>query len=158
MSAEKALPPAGLDQEIQVFTRFLVQRDPNEYVNRKYHDGHRSIPFARDAAADPVDVVLVMFARRGPPFVRMADAYARIFRPQGILRQKLTLLLAILEHTPPIYPELTSGTRDGSFPGALLRIGASLLGFAVSLMAGMLIIGPVHALLRLRTAPRVPAP
>ncbi|MEO8198922.1 MAG: hypothetical protein ABI679_00240 [Gemmatimonadota bacterium] len=150
MSAEASPALSGLDRESLIFTRYITGRGPTDYVVRKYQDGHLAIPFRREQATDPLDAALVLFSRRGGGFVRVADAYARVFRPHGILRQKLTLLLAVLEHAPPFYPDLTSGMVAGSVPGAAARITLSLLGFAGSLCAGLVLIGPLHLLLRLR--------
>ncbi len=134
-------------------SRYLTGHPPTAYVVRKYIDGHEAIPFRRYPSADPLDAALAMFARRGSISARIADAYARLARPHGILRQKLTLLLAVLENAPPHYRELTSGSPHGSLVRALLETTWSLASFAGALAAGVLILGPLHFILSLRSAP-----
>lgn len=136
-----------------MFTRYLAGADPSEYVRSRYRDGHRSIPYRLTGDEDALDVALVVVARRGPLRTRIADAYARVFRPRGVLRQKLTLLLAVLENSPGIHRRFTAGGR-GLVPAAL-AIGANLLLFLVSFLAGLVLFGPIHRLLRgRRPAPR----
>jgi len=62
------------------------------------------------------------------------------------LRQKLTLLLAILENSPDTHRRFTSGGR-GTF-AAVAGIAAGLLLFSLSLLAGFIFLGPAHLLLR----------
>jgi hypothetical protein len=146
----------GLDIESSVFTRYLVGRDPSDYVRQKYRDGHRAIPYRLKADEDAFDVALVIVARRGALRTRIADAYARIFRPHGVLRQKLTLLLAILENSPDTHRQFTAGGRGITL--AVPAIGGNLLLFLVSLLAGMVLLGPIHVFLRgRRPQQRVPA-
>jgi len=152
------LPPPGntLDIESSAFARYLAGVEPGEYVRQKYRDGHRHIPYRLRGDEDALDVALVVMARRGSLRARIADAYARVFRPHGVLRQKLTLLLAILENAPDTHRALTRGGRGGPF--ALAGILGSLALFVLSLSAGLLVFGPVHWLLRgRRPAPRAPA-
>ena len=135
-----------------MFTRYLAGENPSDYVRQKYSDGHRAIPYRLQGNEDAFDVALVITARRGPVRARIADAYARIFRPHGVLRQKLTLLLAILENSPRMHRRFTSGGR-----GILLAvpaIGGSLLLFLFSFLAGLALFGPVHRLLRGRKPAR----
>ena len=146
----------SLELESSVFTRYLAGSDPSEYVRDKYRDGHRAIPFRLQGNEDALDVALVLVARRGPRRARIADAYARVFRPHGVLRQKLTLLLAILENSPDQHRRFTAGGRGAWL--AIPAIAVNLLFFVLSFLAGMVFFGPVHRLLRGRKpAPRVPA-
>jgi hypothetical protein len=94
---------------------------------------------------------MVLFAARGGWRVRVADAYARIFRPHGALRQKLTLLLAVLESAPATHREFTSG--GSGVAAAIGRSALSLLGFGVAFLTGLLLLGPVHLVLS-RARPR----
>lgn len=143
----------NLDIESSVFTRYLAGADPSDYVRSKYRDGHRRIPYRLKADEDALDVALAMVARGGPVRARISDAYARVFKPHGVLRQKLTLLLAILENSPDMHRRFTSGGRG--LPRAILGIAASLTLFLVSFLAGLLLFGPVHWLLRGRRPRKV---
>ena len=83
-----------LERECRVFTRYLVGREPSEYVRAKYADAHTIVPAY--ATLDAFHRRLLGIARTGPAFTRLADAYTRAFAPRGALRKKLILLLAIL--------------------------------------------------------------
>jgi hypothetical protein len=151
-----SLPPVeqGLqtaEAECTVFTRYLTGRLPADYVLKKYRAGHETIPYRRLGEEDAFDILLVVVARGGTIRARIADAYARVMRPYGVLRQKLTLLLAVLENAPDHHRDFTSGGR-GIF-SAVLGIGWSLLSFALSFTAGFVILGPLHAMLRGRKRP-----
>jgi hypothetical protein len=146
--------PGILEQECDVLSRYLTGSRPTPYLTRKYREGHQAIPFNTEPASDPFDAVLVMFARKSPWLARMADAYARRARPHGMLRQKLTLLLAITENAPPHYRDLTSGSSHGSMSRALLSTTVSLGAFGLALTAGAFMLGPLHLLLSFRTAGR----
>jgi hypothetical protein len=152
------LPPPDnvLDIESSVFTRYLAGKPPSDYVRAKYRDGHRAIPYRLKQDQDAFDVALTVLARRGATRARIADAYARVFRPHGVLRQKLTLLLAILENSPDFHRQLTRGGRG--LPLAILAIAGNLVVFLLSFLAGLVFLGPVHRLLRgRRPAARAPA-
>jgi hypothetical protein len=139
-----------LEQECEVLSRYLTGTRPTSYLVRKYQDGHAAIPFRKDSVSDPFDVALVMVARKSPSLARIADAYARRARPHGILRQKLTLLLAIAENAPPHFRNLTSGSSHG-LAGAVLSTTFSLGAFLLALTAGAVLLGPLHLLLSFRT-------
>jgi hypothetical protein len=88
-----------------------------------------------------VDEALVRFASGGPLRARVADAYARIFRPRGLLRRKLILAFAILESSRGFHEDFTSGHRGGGWSTwlVLARVGA---GFALALGLGIVPFGP----------------
>jgi len=146
--ADAALLTDRLDQECRTFSGYLAGQKPSDYIIRKYRAGHAAIPFQSLRPDDPFEVSLVVFAGKGRTRARMADAYARIFFPHGALRQKLVLLLAILETAPTTYAPLTRGGRG--FPHAAWRITVSLAGFGLCLLAALLVLGPMHMLTRSR--------
>ncbi len=143
-------PADRLDIESRVFSRYLTGHDPSEYVRSRYREGHHAIPYRR-SGYDALDIMLTLVASKGPRRARMADAYARFFRPHGVLRQKLTLLLAVLENAPGTHRSLTRGGRG--LAEALLAIAGGILAFGAALVAGMLLFGPMHPFLRGRRAP-----
>jgi hypothetical protein len=150
-------PEAGaagmaLDAECRAFTRYLIRQAPDRYTVARYQVGHHAIPFRRSGPRDAVDGMLVLFASRGGWRVRVADAYARVFRPHGVLRQKLTLLLAILENAPATHRQFTSGGRG--LAGAAGHVALALLEFGVAFLGGMLLLGPAHLVLSRARRPR----
>jgi hypothetical protein len=88
-----------LAEECRVFTRYLVGSQPTTYVVDQYVKAHHVS--RKLSPADVFDQRLVAVAARRPLFARLVDSYARIFAPSSLLRQKLVLLLAILETAPP---------------------------------------------------------
>jgi hypothetical protein len=126
-----------------MFTRYLVGRSPSDYVATKYRDGHRVIPYRDTPGTLRIDSFLVRVAGRGIVLVWLADAYARIFRRHGPLRQKLVLLTAILESSPSFHEDM-NGSKRTSRIGVYLALLAMGLGFAVRLAVAMLVFGPVH--------------
>jgi len=130
----------ALERECRTFTRYLTGRDPNDYVTLKYTNGQRAV--VRNAPAVSLfDAALVRFATLGPWRTRIADAYARVFCPRGVLRWKLILMIAILENTKGFHQNFTAG-GDGSRPAAALRIAGAVTAFILALGAGVLVLGP----------------
>jgi hypothetical protein len=138
-----------LDKECRTFSRYLLGSEPTDYILRKYRSGHESIPFRSRSQQSTFDSRLVVFAGKGKVRARMSDAYARMFFPHGTLRQKLVLLLAILETSPTSYAPLTRGGRGST--QAIWDITVSLTGFGLSLLGALLVLGPKHMLTRIRT-------
>lgn len=137
MLPETSSRDALLD-ECRVLTRYVAGCDADDYVVRKYAD----LQEAAVANAEPqvaVDRVLVDLARRGAAFARIADAYARFFRPRGILRCKLVLLCAILENSPGYHRRFTGGC-DASAVGILARLAVVSVAFGCALAAGLLVV------------------
>ncbi len=149
--------PLTLDRECDVFTRALTGGKATPALSRAYLEGHTTIPLLAAARLRPlsaVDRASLQLARTGPFGTRAADAYARLFRPGGPLRQKLTLVLAILEHAPPHHLLLNTGSGVGR-----VRAGLGLVGlgtsFLVALSVGIVALAPVHLLTRLTSAPEL---
>ena len=150
--SEPGLAGPALDAECRAFTRYLIRQDSDPYTIARYQGGHRGIPFRRTGKRDAVDGMLVLFASHGGWRARVADAYARVFRPHGVLRQKLTLLLAILENAPATHRQFTAGGTG--MAGAIGRAGLALLGFGAALLAGVFLLGPAHLVLSRAKPPR----
>lgn len=131
---------AALAKECDVFTRHLSGRPANTRVSEQYAAAHQVLDGM--AGGDRHERWLLRVARTGPGACRVADAWARLGAPQGTLRRKLVVLLAILEVTPPYAAELDQ-PRGGS---ALewVRMAASGLGFAGALALGVVLFLPVR--------------
>ena len=98
------------DRECVVFTGHLLGVAPDAYVKRKYAEAHDVLGGL--APTDPFDAFLLRFASKHRVCTRLADAYARVFRPGSALRRKLIVLLAILETSPPSYRRSTLPWAD----------------------------------------------
>ncbi len=153
---------ATLARECQVFCRYLVGREPAEYVARKYAEAHGGagswsapVPFesaCRFAARDGFDAALLGVAARGPAWTSLADSYASMAARRSALRRKLVLLAAILESC-----DASQGFRDSvdDTPAAaviLAGMGRGLL-FAPRLLAAAVLFAPMQALLSGATPP-----
>lgn len=144
MRSEVSAEQDRLRQECRTFSRYLIAREPDSYVVQKYMECH--IAVLRDAPATvPIDSALVRFARGGSLRTRIADAYARMFRPYGLLRRKLILVFAILENSRAHHREFTSG-GDGKDWGAWLQIAGSMAAFLAAFAVGMVVFLPHHLL------------
>ncbi len=126
--------------ECEALTRYLVGSRPSAYVLECYR---RLRPSAAVPGGATVDRALDSAVRLGAFPARVADAYARFFRPTGSLRRRLTLMLAILENAPDSYDRIGAGTR-GSYPGVAARVGLAMATSGVALLLGLLIFGPIH--------------
>lgn len=133
----------SLRREVEVLTDYLIDRPPNSYVTQKYIDGHDGIPFRYEGAVSSIDTFLVRVARRGRLAAGVADAYARIFRTTGALRQKLVLLSAVLENSRGYHTDLTAAVH-ASRAATLLVLLASGTTFAIKLVMACILFGPVH--------------
>src|SRR5215469_11013096 len=108
-----------LERECSVFTQYLCAFDPTPYVTEKYVDFHQRLGAA--LGGDGFDQFLVRTAARSPFWTKIADSYARIFRPNSPLRKKLVLVLGLLECSPPSF-EALDAVPSGGFSGAVIRV------------------------------------
>lgn len=135
---------SAIRAEAELFCRYLVGASASSYVVEKYARGQKVLPGSDPRARrDPFGERLVRFALRGPMHTQLADTYARFFAPYSLLRQKLVLMLAILENSPGI-----GRTLNGSLSAPRYRIWVVLLraavGTAMSLALAILVLGPLH--------------
>jgi hypothetical protein len=138
-------------RECIVLTAYLIGRSADRHatVVSRYVAAHRIPKLGLEG--DGRNDALVALARRSPGAARLADAYARIFEPTGVLRRKLVLLLAILETSAPSHLLITQPPSQ-SLPLALLGLGATgLTGIAATLASV-----PVVALWKLLRPRQVP--
>ena len=133
-----ALDPLGA--ECRVFCRYLARQEPTPYVLSCYQRARDPVS---EGAFPLVDRAALALACRGAGPARVADAYSRMFRPYGPLRRRLILLLAILENSPPSDRPLNAA-REGSRPAIVAGMLLTLLLGGVCLLAGVLLLGPLH--------------
>jgi hypothetical protein len=91
---------SDLQQQCEVFCRYLIGQKPDKYVQKKYAEWHLNMDFR---AMDRFDNFLVKWATKGSLFCKCCDSYSRFFRSSSLLRKKLIYLLAILETSPQFY-------------------------------------------------------
>jgi hypothetical protein len=132
-----------IDRECEVFSRYLVNQPPTAYIHRQYEMAVLARDLANEAELAPLDRSTLGLARRNVFLTRVADAYCAIFHPHGVLRRKLILLLAVLEHSPP-----TAALFDRPKVRGPIGITTNLLllglNFALLLLLGILLLLPSH--------------
>jgi hypothetical protein len=147
LAADVVSAPAAetaLDRECRVFAAHLLGYAPDPYVRGKYTEAHRVVPGL--GAGDRFDRFLLRFARAHRVSASIADAYARIFAPASTLRQKLVVLLAILETSAPAF-RLVDAPPGGPRGWVLVHLGIRASGALLSLALGTLLLGPARVLL-----------
>jgi hypothetical protein len=137
--------PAILARECATFTTHVLGTRPEPAILEAYVRAHAvSRRFAAETAFDDR---LVAFARRHPAATRLADQYARLAAPTGLLRRKLVLLLAILETTPPHYRAI-----DAPLAGSPIATVVALAGrgaaATLAALAAIVVLGPLHLVSR----------
>ena len=130
-----------LEQECAVYARYLSARAPTAYLIEKYLDFHQKL--GEKVRTDPFDSFLIEVSARGTLWTRLADSYARIFRPDSVLRKKLILVLALLECAPPSFEALDQ-VPAGGLPGTVLRLAGASARFLASLILGAALFTPVR--------------
>jgi hypothetical protein len=141
-----ALPDNTLDRECDVFCRYLIGQEPNNYVQEKYRKAHQQ-GCLRSGSECNADAFLVRVAAMGAWSTKIIDAYTRVFRPFSTVRKKLVLLLAILESCAPTHAHLDA-VDGGSVPLLFLRFVNRSVIFVLAVMVGVLLVFPAELLLR----------
>lgn len=94
---------------------------------------------------------LGLVAGMHPVLTALADAYARIARPYGDLRRRLTLILALLETHGA-----THSAYDRAAPThpvvAWLLLGVSAAAWAIRSIVALILLAPMHAVASLTRA------
>lgn len=139
----EALEAGALTAECRVFTQYLLGAEPDDYVAAQYGRACRTLPALVPSAA--FDAILLTFARRGRRRAAVADAYAAAWRRSSALRQRLVVLIALLETRAP-FSAMIDAPMGGSVPGVAGRGSLTVAGALVHLVIGTLIFAPVHLL------------
>jgi hypothetical protein len=135
---------ASIERECRALVRYLVGQDPPAYVVDRYRAARGSAAPAGERLA-PIDRALLGATRLGSTLARLADGYARVARPTGPLRRRLTLAVAILECAPPSHLRLNAAAV-GSRPALALRLGTALVASGLALVLGVAGFGLIHLL------------
>ena len=138
--------PETLRREVQVFGRYLVGRDPGPYVLTWYAAWHAAHGDAEAALALRIDRVLLALARRSRVAARVADTYGARFRPSGLLRRKLVLLVALVECSPETW-QTVEEPGPGGRPRTLARLASRAALEGVVLVLAAILLLPVHGVL-----------
>ncbi len=146
-------PPTGqLEREARVLGRYLAGGTIPTHLLTRYAD---HVSAADPPGRDDLDRVLLRVAIWGGLLTPMADAYARWFRPAGVLRRRLTILCALIESSPPYHIALGE-PRVGSRWATMAALGMTMLRGALTLAGAVLLFGPMHVGLFARRDGRKP--
>jgi len=131
-----------LDDECRALARYLTGQAPGEYVLACYRRTVDFVPGATDPLL-PIDRALWRAVRTSRLTARLADAYARWFRPAGPLRRRITLMLAILESAPGTHAWVNTA-ESGSRLRVSLQLAGVVAASAAMLAIGVAGFGPIH--------------
>ena len=136
-----------LAAEFRTFATYLGASGELSGPAARYADLHWT---SDDGELVPLDRWLLAFARSGPALTALADAYARIVRPYGVLRRKLVLALAVLE-----FSRGTHGHFDTARPARTLVSWLGLFGLGAlwltKLLVACLVFAPLHVVSKARS-------
>lgn len=138
-----AMERAVIEAECRAFCRHVADVEPTAYVLEHYGRLHPTANASPQASDEVIERALLAMSRWGALPLRLADGYARFFRPRSLLRRRLVLMLAILENSPPSERRLNSG-EEGSLAGVGLHLLATLVVGGTCIVLGTLLLGPVH--------------
>ena len=123
------------EREGRVFSRYLVGREASAGLLRRYAAACREL-----LPEQPGRGHVVAFASRRPWSLPFLDAAESLLDRDGPLRQRLLLMLALLEATPE-HAELFL-PRPRSFPALVLRTATGAAVAAFTILVGVLVVRP----------------
>jgi NADH dehydrogenase len=103
-SEEQDSPPNLCKKECEQFTRYLAGCNPTEYIKKKYLEGHKASRIVKNNSY--FDNLLIRSAVKNTFVTRLVDVYTSVFYRNAVIRQKMVLLLAILESCPATYDNI----------------------------------------------------
>jgi len=129
--------------EAQLFTRYLIDKEPDDYILNKYEQGHDYVLPSEVVNLSGFDAFCLRLAGLGTGWTRLVDMYCTFFFKQAALRKKLLLLLAILENSGSTYRSFQPSRERSLFisMASLIRIG---LGAGLVLFVSCLFLMPFH--------------
>ena len=86
-----------LQQEAMLMGRYLLDVDPSAALIQRYVDANQQLLSDKNTARDLAPLV---FVRRHPWALPYVDAACGLLQPDALLRNKLLVMVAILEATP----------------------------------------------------------
>ncbi|MGH8550569.1 MAG: NAD-dependent epimerase/dehydratase family protein [Methylococcales bacterium] len=96
-AARTGHPEDALNAECSVYTRYLADQEPDLYIQRKYAEAFEPGRPLAIRARSRFEALLEKLSTKNPIYTRALDGYCKFFYRDSIVRQKLVLLLAILE-------------------------------------------------------------
>ena len=143
-----------LVSEVELFTRYLTGLPADAYMKSRYCEYHSTAEaVARSAGSKDFDRFLVRFGTRSRWHARLADSYSALFSRESLFRQKLVLVIALLECSPRHY-RFMDGGDSASQARAIARLTWSAAAIATSAVVATLVLVPMRWIHTLRPGVR----
>ena len=125
---------AELRREAFLIASYLLHRQPTDVVIERYISG---VQILFKAPTDPAEGKIFSIIRNHPAMLQYFDAVSAVFFPKNLLRNKLLLMVAIIETTPEYCDEFF--TTPFSKTGFFLEILSTALKSAWHIIIGLLL-------------------
>lgn len=135
---------ATLLAECHLFTRYLIDADPDDYVCDRYL---AAVTLRHDdlLPKSGFDHLLLVIARKHRLLTRAVDVYARFFAHASAVRRRLVTLLAIIESNASTVECLEHPDYAG-LAGFVAGLAWRSAGLAMLLLVAIVILLPVQLL------------
>lgn len=132
-----------LNNECNVFLRYLIDHEPNSYVRDKYIDAHTMSDVFHNPELNHFDTFLMNVSVRHPFFTKLVDSYTSVFYRNSIVRKKWVLLLSIMESYAPTssYFDLPDSVGEAILWMKMLQKG---LIFVLAIFVSMILFMPFY--------------
>jgi NADH dehydrogenase len=138
-----------LRRECILISRYLIGQPPSVYVIEKYIEAHKYSEMVDASNQMPFERFLLQIATRNVFLLKIVDAYSAFFTPSSVLRNKLILLVAIMESCAPSYREFEAHETSPIIQ-ILLELAWKGIVFAVSFALALLTLLPIQIIFAAR--------
>ena len=132
-----------LEVECRSFTRYLIGREPPEYVIGKYLDAHEKSGIFEPGRGDAFNGLLSKFSAYHASLAAVVDAYTSLFFREAEVRKKWVVLIAILESCSPTDTSFDVPDVRGT-PSVWGHIAGKATLFVLAVFLSMVLILPIH--------------
>ncbi len=139
---------ATLRAESRVFCAYLVGMETTPYIEEQYAKACHARGLAFDDKLGCLDRASLWLARRRQLLSHWADAYCAIFHRTGVLRRKLVVLAAILEHVTPTN-EVFDRTQSHGVTRSVLSIVLYGCSSGLALLIGSIVLLPTSLICKI---------
>jgi len=121
----------------------LIKQEPNSYIMKKFNEAHKVGSIS--PPSDTFNRLLLRLARTNPLWTKLVDTYSVVFCNSSVVRNKLILLLAILESNADTCVRLDAVDESRKLVFLLKIMGRGCI-FVLVLFLSVIIFLPVHIL------------
>jgi NADH dehydrogenase len=131
---------SDLKRECQIFTYYLINRGPDQYIHDKYIYGHSILGIEKEM--DLFDTLVLKAAHRNSFLLKLADTFTGFVYKRAVLRKKLLLLLAIMECCPSTYIHIDT-VSERSIVALYMKTGLKAIVFVMNLIISLIVFSPM---------------